>query len=60
VTVRYVREREVLGLALMVGGPADVTAQTLYESTLFRIDAATLAAAARAPMAAWPGRWPRN
>ena len=24
VTVRYVREREVLGLALMVGGPADV------------------------------------
>ena len=48
VTVRDVREREVLGLALMIGGPADVTAQTLYESTLFRIDAATLAAAARA------------
>jgi CRP/FNR family cyclic AMP-dependent transcriptional regulator len=46
VTVRYVRSREVLGIALLVGGPADAGCQTLAESTLFRIDPAVLTAAA--------------
>jgi CRP/FNR family cyclic AMP-dependent transcriptional regulator len=48
VTVRYARDGDVLGIAVLVGGPADVSTQTLAESTLFRIDAATLTAAARA------------
>jgi CRP/FNR family transcriptional regulator, cyclic AMP receptor protein len=48
VTVPYARDRDVLGIAVLVGGPADVGAQTLAESTLFRIDAAMLTAAARA------------
>lgn len=48
VTVRYARDRDVLGIAVLVGGPADVGAQTLAESTLFRIDAAMLTASARA------------
>ena len=48
VTVRYARDCDVLGIAVMVGGPVDVGAQTLAESTLFRIDAAALMAAARA------------
>ena len=47
-TVRYAREGDVLGIAVLVGGPAEVCVQTLAESTLFRIDAATLTAAARA------------
>jgi CRP/FNR family transcriptional regulator, cyclic AMP receptor protein len=47
VTVRYARSRDVLGIAVLVGGPADVAVQTLAESRLFRIDAATLTAAAR-------------
>jgi CRP/FNR family cyclic AMP-dependent transcriptional regulator len=48
VTVRYARGGDVLGIAVLVGGPADVAAQTLAESSLFRIDATTLTAAARA------------
>jgi CRP/FNR family transcriptional regulator len=47
VTVRYARDCDVLGIAVLVGGPADVSAQALAESTLFRIDAAALTAAAR-------------
>jgi len=47
VTVRYARAGEVLGIAVLVGGPANVCVQTLAESTLFRIDAARLTAAAR-------------
>ena len=47
VTVRYARERDVLGIAVLVGGPADVGVQTLAASTLFRIDSATLTGAAR-------------
>jgi CRP/FNR family transcriptional regulator, cyclic AMP receptor protein len=55
VTVRDARDRDVLGIAVLVGGPADVGAQTLAESTLFRIDAAMLTAAARADgRVAWP------
>jgi CRP/FNR family transcriptional regulator len=48
VTVRYARDRDALGIAVLVGGPAEVGVQTLAGSTLFRIDAATLTAAARA------------
>jgi CRP/FNR family transcriptional regulator len=47
VTVRYARAGDVLGIAVLVGGPADVCVQTLADSTLFRIDAARLTAAAR-------------
>lgn len=47
VTVRYARERSVLGIAVLVGGPADVAVQTLAESTVFRIDARTLTTAGR-------------
>jgi CRP/FNR family cyclic AMP-dependent transcriptional regulator len=47
VTVRYARGGDVLGIAVLVGGPADVGVQALEDSTLFRLDAATLTAAAR-------------
>lgn len=47
VTVRYARSRDVLGIAVLVAGPADVGVQTLADSTLFRIDAGLLTAAAR-------------
>jgi CRP/FNR family transcriptional regulator, cyclic AMP receptor protein len=47
VTVRYARRGDVLGIAVLVGGAADVGAQTLDESTLFRIDATVLRTAAR-------------
>jgi CRP/FNR family cyclic AMP-dependent transcriptional regulator len=47
VTVRYARTYDVLGIAVLVGGPADVGVQTLADSTLYGIDAATLTAAAR-------------
>ena len=46
VTVRYARPCDVLGIAVLVGGPADVGVQTLADSTLFRIDSRTLTAAA--------------
>jgi CRP/FNR family cyclic AMP-dependent transcriptional regulator len=47
VTVRYARTGDVLGIAVLVGGPADVGVQTLAESSLFRIDSRTLTAAAQ-------------
>ncbi|TDW90109.1 CRP/FNR family transcriptional regulator [Kribbella pratensis] len=47
VTVRYARNCDVLGIAVLVGGPADVGAQTLADCTLFRIDGATLTAVGR-------------
>jgi CRP/FNR family transcriptional regulator, cyclic AMP receptor protein len=47
VTVRYARGCDVLGIAVLVGGPADVGVQTLAQSTLYRIDAPLLAAWAR-------------
>src|SRR5262245_15006392 len=46
-TVRYARACDVLGVAVLVGGPADVGVQTLARSSLYRLDAATLEAAAR-------------
>jgi CRP/FNR family transcriptional regulator, cyclic AMP receptor protein len=46
VTVRYARAGDVLGIAVLVGGPAAVGVQALAESSLFRIDARMLTAAA--------------
>jgi CRP/FNR family transcriptional regulator len=47
VTVRYARPGDVLGIAVLVGGPADVGVQALADTTVFGIDAAVLADAAR-------------
>jgi CRP/FNR family transcriptional regulator, cyclic AMP receptor protein len=47
VTVRYARTRDVLGIAVLVGGPANVSVQALAPSSLFRISSRTLTAAAR-------------
>lgn len=47
VTVRYARANDVLGIAVLVGGPANVNVQALAESSLFRISSRTLTAAAR-------------
>ena len=44
VTVRYARPGDVLGIAVLVGGPADVGVQAVRASTLFRISARTLTA----------------
>lgn len=46
VTVRYARPGDVLGIAVLVGGPADVGVQAVRASALFRISARTLTAAA--------------
>jgi len=53
VTVRYARRADVLGIAVLVGGPADVGAQTLARSPVYRVDAARLTARAHreAPVA---------
>lgn len=48
VTVRYARESDVLGIAVLVGGPAEVGVQAVAESTVFRIDGRRLTSAARA------------
>jgi CRP/FNR family cyclic AMP-dependent transcriptional regulator len=47
VTVRYAREADVLGIAVIVGGPVNVCVQTLADSSLFSIDARRLTNAAR-------------
>jgi CRP/FNR family cyclic AMP-dependent transcriptional regulator len=47
VTVRYTRDNDVLGSAVLGGGPADVGVQTLGASRLFRIDSRILTASAR-------------
>jgi CRP/FNR family cyclic AMP-dependent transcriptional regulator len=47
VTIRYGRPSDVLGTALVVGGPLDVRAQTLEASTVLAIDVARLEEAAR-------------
>ena len=47
VTVRYARPADVLGIAVLVGGPADVSVQALEEVSLFRLDARVLKAAAK-------------
>jgi CRP/FNR family transcriptional regulator, cyclic AMP receptor protein len=47
VTVRYARGADVLGIAVLVGGPVNVAVQTLAPCSLFRINARTLLEAAR-------------
>ena len=47
VTVRYARPGDVLGIAVLVGGPAGTSVQTLEPSSVLRISARTLVAAAR-------------
>jgi CRP/FNR family transcriptional regulator, cyclic AMP receptor protein len=47
VTVRYARDADVLGIAVLVGGPVNVSVQAVAPSSLFRIDGRTLMAAAR-------------
>jgi CRP/FNR family transcriptional regulator len=47
VTVRYARPGDVLGIAVLVGGPANTGVQMLEASSVFRISARTLTAAAR-------------
>jgi CRP/FNR family transcriptional regulator len=45
VTVRYARGGDVLGIAVLVGGPADVGVQAVTDSSMFRLDARLLRAA---------------
>src|SRR6185437_5059986 len=47
VTVRYARPGDVLGIAVLVGGPAGTSVQTVEASSVFRISARTLTEAAR-------------
>jgi CRP/FNR family transcriptional regulator len=47
VTVRYARPGDVLGIAVLVGGPADVGCQTLDDASLFRLDGRVLTRAAK-------------
>ncbi|HET9081986.1 MAG TPA: helix-turn-helix domain-containing protein, partial [Trebonia sp.] len=47
VTVRYARPGDVLGIAVLVGGPADTSVQAVEPSSSFRISARTLTEAAR-------------
>ena len=54
VTVRYARAGDVLGIAVLVGGPANVSAQALPALSLFRISSRTLTGAAhRDARVAW-------
>jgi CRP/FNR family transcriptional regulator, cyclic AMP receptor protein len=54
VTVRYARRGDVLGIAVLVGGPANTSVQTLEPSSVFRISARTLIAAGRQdPRVSW-------
>jgi len=54
VTVRYARPGDVLGIAVLVGGPASVGVQAVEPSGLFRISSRTLTAAARRdPRVSW-------
>jgi CRP/FNR family transcriptional regulator, cyclic AMP receptor protein len=54
VTIRYARPGDVLGIAVLVGGPASVGVQAVEPSSLFRISSRTLTAAARRdPRVSW-------
>jgi CRP/FNR family transcriptional regulator len=54
VTVRYARPGDVLGIAVLVGGPANTSVQAVEPSSVFRISARTLIAAAqRDPRVSW-------
>lgn len=47
VTVRYARPGDVLGIAVLVGGPAATGVQTVEPSSVFRISSRTLITVAR-------------
>jgi CRP/FNR family transcriptional regulator len=47
VTVRYAQDGDVLGMTVLAGGSANVNAQALAASSLFRIDSRALTGAAR-------------
>jgi CRP/FNR family transcriptional regulator len=54
VTVRYARPGDVLGIAVLVGGPVGTSVQMVERSTVFRLSARTLTVAARSdPRVAW-------
>src|SRR4051812_49217659 len=54
VTVRYARPGDVLGVAVLVGGPASTSVQTVESSSIFRFSGRTLTAAARRdPQVCW-------
>jgi CRP/FNR family cyclic AMP-dependent transcriptional regulator len=54
VTVRYARPGDVLGIAVLIGGPANTSVQTLEPSSVFRISARTLITGARQdPRVSW-------
>jgi len=54
VTVRYARPGDVLGIAVLVGGPAGTSVQTVEPSSVFRISARTLTETARRdPQVSW-------
>ncbi len=54
ITVRYARPGDVLGIAVLVGGPASVGVQAVEPSGLFRISSRTLTAEARRdPRVSW-------
>ena len=54
VTVRYARPGDVLGIAVLVGGPATTSVQAVEPSGVFRISARTLTAVARRdPRVCW-------
>jgi len=54
VTVRYARPGDVLGIAVLVGGPASTSVQAVEPSSVFRIGTRTLTAAARSdPRVSW-------
>jgi CRP/FNR family transcriptional regulator len=54
VTVRYARPGDVLGIAVLVGGPAGVGVQAVEPSRVFRLSARVLTEAARGdPSVSW-------
>ena len=54
ITVRYARPGDVLGIAVLVGGPASVGVQAVEPSGLFRISSRTLTAEGRRdPRVSW-------
>jgi CRP/FNR family cyclic AMP-dependent transcriptional regulator len=54
VTVRYARPGDVLGIAVLVGGPANTGVQTVEASSVFRISSRVLTSAARRnPAVSW-------
>jgi hypothetical protein len=59
VTVRYARPGDVLGIAVLVGGSANVDVQALAPSSLFRISARMMIAR-RATTCGSRGPWRRN